>query len=272
MRDLRSSTANAACLLLIAALGCDSLHCSARREQAIRGAIGFLSNPAHINEHAAFYFLHFMHRRFGIEPFAGTSERYRELVPHAPKPFTGVDAFERIIDPSARRPEHLAPAMHVIDQFTVAALYCDQVPVGGDYEARMAQLATEGGYALTHVAMAIEWLEENGCDPPSAALRERVIETIAAGLVPDDRLDDTEIERAAFLYYMDRADLVPRAFLGSLLRAQNPDGGWPEFWPDTKGGGSHWHPTVLALWVLLESAGRGNAAPMIPPRTPQSGD
>jgi hypothetical protein len=90
---------------------------------------------------------------------------------------------------------------------------------------------------------------------------------MAAGIVPDDRLDDTEIERAAFLYYMDRGDLVPSGFTASLLPAQNPDGGWPIFWPDTQRGGSHWHPTLLALWVLLESEGRGNGAPMIPPRT-----
>jgi hypothetical protein len=267
MRRRRSSRAKAARLLAIAALSSVLLHCSGRREHSIGGAIAFLADPAHIYEHAAFYFLNFMHRRFDIESFAGVSNRYWELVPNAPKPFTGVDAFERLIDPNARRPDQLAPAMNEIDKFTVAALYCDQIPVGESYEARMAQLATEGGYALTHVALAIKWLEENGCDPPSPALRTRVIKAMAAGVVPDDRLEDTEIERAAFLYYLDRGDLVPRGFIASLLRAQNRDGGWPEFWPDTQGGGSHWHPTVLALWVLLESDGRSNGARMIPPRT-----
>ena len=249
---------------LVAALACGAVACSDRRtEPAIEGAVRFLSDPNHINEHAAYYFLDFAHRRFDIAAFADTSQRYAQLAPNAPKPFTGVDAFERIIDARARRPSTLAPAMNPIDQFTVVALYCDQVPPGADYMERMARLADEGGYALTHAALAIGWLEENRCDAPPAALRERIVKAMAAGVVADDRLDDIEIESAAFLYYLGRGDLVPRRFSASLLEAQNADGGWPEFWPDTQGRGSHWHPTLLALWVLLERADRGNGAPMI---------
>jgi hypothetical protein len=256
---------------VISALAYACLHCDAprrtdpRTEAATGKAVAFLNGPARYG-HAGFYFLHFLHRRFEIEAFAGAADRYWQLTKNAPRPFTGVDVFERLIAPGAGPYLHrLTPATHHVDRITAAALYCDEVPVADDYEARLEAIADEGGYGLTHAALAIEWLEENGCDLPSEALRDRVIERMAAGLNVDDRLDDIEIESAAFLYYLDRADRVPSGFPEVLLRAQNPDGGWPELWPDTEGKGSDWHPTVLALWVLLESEGRSNGAPMIPP-------
>jgi hypothetical protein len=272
MRDLGSLSTLAALLLRAASLGCAWLGCSdepgvARSpdeatERAIRGAIAFLSEPAHLEGHASYYLLHFLSRRFGLDEFADAHERYRDLTARRAKPASGVDVFERLIDPSAPPPTRLA--VNKVDRFTTLALYCDRIPVAEDYEAQMDQLASEGGYKLTHVALATVWLEENGCPSPPAELRERITGSLAAGVNTDDRLDDLEIESAAFLHYLGRGDLVPSGFPGVLLRAQNPDGGWATLRPDPLGWGSNWHPTALALWILLESEGQGNGAPMIP--------
>lgn len=255
-------------MLATAALGVTSLHCGAghaRVETAIEQAIRFLADPAHLYSHAGYYFVYSLHRRFGIQAFADLPDRYRNFRARSPGLARGGDLFERLIDPSARlQRERLAEVPHPVDRFTIEALYCDQLPVPDGYESLLREMIAKGGYELTHVAMAIAWLDENGCVPHLPALREEVTEKMAAGVRSDGRFDDLEYESAAFLYYLGRGDLVPRDFPVSLLEAQNADGGWAENWPGTDS--SNWHPTAFALWVLLESEGRGNGAPMIPPR------
>lgn len=255
-------------MLAIAALGAAFLHCGnghAKTETAIDRAIAFLADPAHLYGHAGYYFVYFLHRRFGIEALADLPDRYRSFRASGPRPARGVDLFERLIDPEARlRQERLADVDHPADRMTIAALYCDQLPVSEGYESVLREMSSKGGYELTHAALAIAWLDENGCGAHPPALRAEVAEKMAAGIRNDSRIDDLEIESAAFLYYLDRGDLVPKDFPAALLEAQNADGGWAEKWPGTEG--SNWHPTVFALWVLLERDGRGNGAPMIPPR------
>ena len=246
-----------------------SLHCGGSHtkiEAAIGQAIRFLAEPEHLYSHAGYYFVYFLHRRFGIEALADLPDRYRSFRARGVDRADGVDLFERLIDPAARlQRERLAGVPHPVDRFTIEALYCDQFPLSDGYETLLQQMIAKGGYELTHVALAIEWLDENRCDPrPPPALRTQVAERMAAGVRIDGRLDDFELESAAFLYYLGRGDLVPRGFAASLVEAQNADGGWAEEWPGTGESASNWHPTAMALWILLASEGRGNGAPMIP--------
>ena len=261
-----------ACLLAAGVLGAASLRCGHDRDPqtdaGIDRAIRFLADPAHIYGHAGYYLVQFLHRRFDIEAFADIPDRYRSFRLQSLLPATGVDLFERLIDPDARLVRERLPTVpHPVDRLTIEALYCDQSPVSTGYESRLRDMVSEGRYELTHVALAIAWLDENRCGPRLPALRAEVAEKMAAEVRVDGRLDDPEIEAAAFLYYLGRGELVPRDFPASLLQAQNADGGWAEEWPGTGKPASNWHPTALALWVLLESEGRGNGAPMIPPRT-----
>jgi hypothetical protein len=115
----------------------------------------------------------------------------------------------------------------------------------------------KGGYELTHVAIAIRWLEENGCEPHLPALRAEVADAIAAGVRSDPHVDDVELESAALLYYLGRPELVPADFPLSILPAQRGDGGWAALPDDPR---SDWHPTMFALWVLLESRAWANGA------------
>jgi hypothetical protein len=103
---------------------------------------------------------------------------------------------------------------------------------------------------LTHILPSWIWLQENGCD---ASLPNGFIESVyrdAAALLDEDRVvNDLELEAAAFLYLAGKGALVSRAFVERVVAAQNDDGGWSisSDQPDQ----SDWHPTILALLLLL---------------------
>ncbi len=174
-----------ACLLAAGVLGAASLRCGHDRDPqidaAIDRAIRFLADPVHIYGHAGYYLVQFLHRRFDIEAFADIPDRYRSFRLQSLLPATGVDLFERLIDPDARLVRERLPTVpHPVDRLTIEALYCDQLPVSTGYESRLRDMVSEGRYELTHLALAIAWLDENRCGPRLPALRAEVAEKMAA--------------------------------------------------------------------------------------------
>lgn len=216
-------------------------------QSAIEKAIGYLKDS---REPYALLWLDVMHRRFGISEFADALQRYdQELAAH-PEQAPLLRVFRRIADYNNPLQTEDLNVVFGFDRITVPALYCDRLGLPANYSAILIEAANSGGYWLTHVLLACIWVKENDCEVP---LPEGFLEGIynaAASLIGNDPvIDDLELEAAALLFLAGQGILVKDAFIEQVIAAQNDDGGWSLYHDGTND--SHWHPTMLALLILL---------------------
>lgn len=205
-------------------------------------------------EPAALGFAWMLHRRFGLLDFSDAPDRYDAVLQHdgakdAPKR-GAVRLFRRMVAVDNAFSAGDVPDLETDwDRMTVRALYCDREPLPPDYGERLTKEAKRGGYHLTHAGMALTWLRDNGCPwPIDDETVSAWIDTMAA-LVNEGRPGDVAYEAAGVVRYLGYGDRLDPEFAKRIVEAQNEDGGWSF---DEKRPESHWHPTLLALWALLE--------------------
>lgn len=216
---------------------------------AVENAIGFFESSG---EPLAVLWLDVIYRRFGIVEFADALERYDQLLagyPENARPLLRV--FRRIGDhDNPLDTEDLVAVSSELDLITVPALYCDQLALPDDYSELLEIAAELGDYHLTHVLLALIWVQENGCE---LALPTGFVEDVyfaTAGLINDDVVvKDLELEAAAFLYLAGQGTLVDSSFIETVVVNQNEDGGWAFSGDDQSV--SYWHSTILGLLLLL---------------------
>lgn len=141
-----------------------------------------------------------------------------------------------------------------IDALTGWSMYCRQYPLPADYLDALVGKAKSKGYGLTHSALQLQNVLNNGCgvDRERAVALKEDIRTRLVSLMEDgDSKEDVDlrIEAIVMLYYMGFAPSVRPSYVDWLLARQNGDGGWPV---STTSGASHDHTSVLGLWALLE--------------------
>lgn len=156
---------------------------------------------------------------------------------------------------------------------TASAAHCGAETFPSSEWERLARQAYDeadpDGYLQTHVAIGLVVMDHRGCTFPwLEELRSRATSALAAGLEGSDVVSDINLERLVLLLELDRGDLVEPAWIGRVLGAQQPDGGWranggygPLVDPDDPT--SHWHPTLVAVWLL--AAWTDPDAPTTPP-------
>ena len=200
-----------------------------------------------------FLFLGVLHRRFGVPEFAGMLEGYDRAIANLRTP--DLLAARRILARDQTAEEvRLELLGNAINRIHAPALFCDQREAPRGYKRLLRESAALGGYELTHVALALIWMEALGCELPfraPEAFRESVVRSVADLLVPDDGIDDLEIVACAFLFTLGAGDRVGDAFVDAFLEAQRPDGSWAYDSVET-GDEADWHATCLALWLLYE--------------------
>lgn len=226
--------------------------------------------------------LDYLRRWYGFAAFPDLADRYRLAIRQGNAAGLPDDwqasylrVMHRIITTSkirtnknARWEDFAGPmfARGGINVITVPALYCDQIPFPAEYASILAAGLVTGGYELTHVGMALRWIDENGCSSPMDADFEPTVAKAIAKLVdPADGVTDLEIEATAFLMYMDRRDLVHADAIDAIASAQRPNGGWSLDSSD-KSLATRWHPTAMGVWALLgHHAPDVEMSPMIAP-------
>ena len=204
-------------------------------------------------------------RRFGIEALSDMSQRYLDAVQEAEgRRQRRLRAFTRLIETDAPvEAGDLEAIEKGIDLLTGRALNCQRFPLPADFELTLRTAMAEGDYLLTHSALALQWLAENGCATPwSRRLHTLAIQQMAKIPHTDLRLTDLELEAATFLVYMGAEQLLPPDFLAGVLEAQREDGSWAGDSALDEGTG-HWHATSLGLWLLLEQVA-AEPLPIIP--------
>jgi hypothetical protein len=215
-------------------------------EVSIEKAIDFLEFS---DEPHALLWLDVIYRRFEIQEFANSSQRYDDLLNQLSGEQLQLHAFRRIIDYNNSIQKRDLDRFVGIDQIVVPALYCDRFGLTDDYSSLLEENIGFGGYELTHVLLAVVWITENGCKIP---LSDSVIKNLYrqnAALIDNNYVvEDLELEAAVFLCLAGQGDLVKPDFIEKVILAQNQDGGWSI---SGKNQNSDWHPTILGLLLLL---------------------
>jgi len=196
-------------------------------------------------EPEAMLWLDVMHRRFGIEEFANSLQRFDQLIYLYPDKLSELRPFRRIADyNNPTYAEDLKRVKNDLDIITLPALYCDRLDLPSDYLRVLEEGVSSGGYKLTHVLLAWIWIQENGCE---LELPDGFIEDMyhdnAALINNDPIVTDLELEAAAFLCLAGQSELIDDSFIERVIASQDIDGGW--------GSSKRWHTTILGLLYLL---------------------
>jgi hypothetical protein len=232
-------------------------------QQAINHGITYVNQTQHP---IGLLMLNVMYRQFGIAEFKNSLQRYDQLMASDPDPLLRV--WRRIADynTSAVQPEDFDYVTDQLNRLTIPALYSDRKSLPDDYLSQLTEAmelgwfyATQptndgsinsGAYLLTHALLATIWLQNNNC---SLQLPEDFTSTLYqmnAALIGDGlRVDDIQLEAAAFLYQAGQGNLVNPAFVQNVIAAQFTDGGWST--TQDAPTNTDWHPSVLALMMLL---------------------
>ncbi|MBT8172130.1 hypothetical protein KJN74_04605, partial [Candidatus Bathyarchaeota archaeon] len=132
-----------------------------------------------------------------------------------------------------------------LDQITIHALYCDRLDLPDNYFELLDQSASKGGYFLTHVLLAIVWIEENDCNfEYPEGFKEKIFQYNAALINNDSIVTDLELEAASFLFLAGQGSLVKDDFINLVFLNQKNDGSWGQ-------PGQEWHTTILGLLLSL---------------------
>ncbi len=217
-------------------------------QSAIDRTVDYLEN---IDESYALLWCNVMYRRFGITEFSDALEHYDQILAEQPDDAALLRIFRRIADHNnVLRIEDLGALTADVDKFVVPALYCDRMELPDNYVEMLENAASLGDYQLTHVLLAWIFIQENGCNLslPDGFIEDTYFATSAL-IDSDQTVTDKELEAAAFLYLTGQGNLVDNSFVDHVILAQHTDGGWSI--TDKTADETNWHPTILALLLLL---------------------
>lgn len=220
-------------------------------DTAVARAIAFLTDS---HEPQALLWLELMHRRFGVTAFAGSLERFDELLELQPQEAARLRLFRRIADPGTELQfADLEAVSHPSDRIIVSALHSDRLDLPESYADLLDRAVGAGGYYCTHALLAWVWIREFGGRLRVAAGFPDALFDANAAIANADKgiVTDLKLEAAAFLHLAEEGARVDSALIETVFRTQNEDGGWGATRVDP--GRSDWHGTVLALLLLLSS-------------------
>jgi hypothetical protein len=215
-------------------------------QQAISHGIAYLRQT---KEPMGLLMLNVMYRQFGIAEFNDSLQRFDQQFASNPDPISRI--FRRIADyNNTAQPNDFLSVINQLDCLTVPALYCDRITLPGDYLSQLTNSVNSGSNLLTHVLLATIWLQNNNCSLQIPKDFKSTLYQNNALLIGDSsRVDDIELEAAAFLYEAGQGNLVNPVFVRNVIAAQYTDGGWSTT-QDTPYN-TNWHPSILALMILL---------------------
>lgn len=104
---------------------------------------------------------------------------------------------------------------------------------------------------LTHAALCLAWLREQGKDgllKEVDSLYKFQTAKLKSLAETQDYSTDTGLEALAGLIRLGKADAIQPEWIEKIVAAQNADGGWA--WIPGDKASSNEHSTILAVWVL----------------------
>lgn len=234
---------------------------------SIDAGLAFLEKRAASDEREwqVYAILDFLQRRFQLSP----RYRFDALIPV--EDWTGDEAeaahyFRRLLHPDATLDCKAIDALAgqgQIEEFyfyMLHALYCKSCTFRDDFYENLyafykgeTRESGSPGYAETHAIVSFMWLHELGCEDDQLnleSLRDEFAQVLFFIVEGEQAGTDLAFEAMAFLSYIGAGDRMRPNWLETMTNHQLLSGGWP--WDPGKPAAGH--PTVLALWALLEAA------------------
>lgn len=225
---------------------------------AIERTLGFLRSHADEVDPMVINLYGYLQRKFAVPALPRFDERLADLAAHPDKESPQSRVFHRVRDPEARAAAEDIQAMHENPKLgTLLALHCDREGLpSGFLQAIQDDVVTTRSCSSSTSLLAIQWALEGGC--ASEAEVNKVREAVAPVVV--EFIERAHVARAAGLqamaglYYAGMGDHVRPEWIGKVLTAQLPDGGWSANPEDASlEAVSDPNVTVIGLWVLLEA-------------------
>lgn len=139
-----------------------------------------------------------------------------------------------------------------MSQMVMEAANCDHIPLPDDFGSLVNQNIQAGKYFLTHVALALRFMDDNGCTYFSSEQESQIRQSVTAGMKElagnMTTKADLRYEATAFLLDTNLGQAVSDAWIRQTVTEQLPSGGWSE---SVGGTAANDHTTLLAIWALL---------------------
>ncbi len=223
-----------------------------KEEKAILKAQGFLMDSITTVAPPERILLSYIQRKFNLPNRLGVDEVPINLNEDLPTYPDDVHYLARIASPN--KIVKVPPKNYLEDNLKVINIYsanCDHMPLPANFWLVIEQNIQEGGYPMTHVALAFAMMRDNGCKFPADV--DKINDRVMQGLVKlaDDpaTIADLRYEAIAFLLLSERRDLVKQFWIDQIVKEQRDDGGWSKEVGDKK---IDYHSVILAFWALLE--------------------
>ena len=221
-----------------------------KRQSAIANAEEYLQNSISSIETSQRLILDYLQRKFDLDPKLGAAGT-PILIPQNTQTYPlEIHFLERIANPDKFVSVQPRSSLEGISYTNVYAANCDHTPLPSDYWSVVRNSLNAGGYNLTHIALALAFIQDNGCNKPPdiGDIDEKLISGMVAIAKDNTRNMDLRFEATAFLMLSGRYDQVESNWIDTIVATQDKDGSWA----DKLGQATTDHTTVLALWALLE--------------------
>jgi hypothetical protein len=210
----------------------------------------YLAARAEAGDARRFLLVPYLNRRYGhsaaARQLAGHAGRYCQALTAA-----GQQPFCRFVEPNAGTTlAELEALRSDTDRVLARALHCDVLGGTAELARELARASRGSNYLLTHAGIAALLAFENRC------LSEAELHGFWAIQVPrlqalveqEGAATDLGMEALIVLFVAKGPAALEPAWLASVLRAQNDDGGWGQ-----RPGQRSWdHTSILGYWLLLE--------------------
>ena len=228
-------------------------------QEALRDGARYVESQFEYIDSASLMIIDYVGRRYGITELSGaaqaaaTRSARSDLTPDE-------RSLARLVQPRATMSPLIGTAESRTTDALAIALHCDQIPPPATYLEDLASLAADGGFAATHAALAVGWLNELGCSSAaSRALQTTLVISIEAAFHASVGVIDLRAEQSAFALYLGGTSTRSIEWEQSIRSTQHSDGSWGQ---DGPGSQSSWHTTILAMWALAAQDPSNNTVTM----------
>jgi hypothetical protein len=215
------------------------------REQAIPKAQEYLLRNLDDVDPTLRLMLDFLYRKFSIDNKFSGQVNHIDTSANDPLVQDELKAIERIA-----YKDTLVKDLGSNPSLIAQAANCDKIRLPSNISSVLQQEIDKGGVELTHAFLSMQFMKELDCTVSNAdSLRQQMVDGMIniARNGKDDK--DIRYECIAFLLYAGKYEAIDPSWIDQIYTEQSQDGGWKVSQNDAT---TNNHPTVLALWALLE--------------------